>query len=211
MAVTDADLRRGSRAADLAVHFHNLALRILDARGIEATLSRASFFDVADRYLVDAERFSAEEPDGVRPSKHVGYIAFWIRKLKPLSNAVVDTESEKDAAHSGLKEIVDINEQMAIWMAFEQLRDFAQAQEIEVHDGASGTDYKLIYTERLFRICVDRFCEQKVDVNGSNMFDRLVRDLRYRTFGPHHLVHIFDQFVFSMFVEGRKRRRLVIA
>lgn len=194
MTSQDSDLR-DRRAADLAVDFYNLCLRIAEKRGIVVVPSRAQFYELAVRYLIDAERFSADEPDGVRPSKHVGFIAFWIRKLKPIGFAY---SADGD-------EIVDINEQFALFVAFEMLSDFARASQIIIHDIDADTNRTLVYDEKRFRRCIDRFCGQKVDLNGIAMFDRLVRDLRFRTFGPHHLVHLFDQFVFWMFSDSRRR------
>jgi hypothetical protein len=37
-----------------------------------------------------------------------------------------------------------------------------------------------------------------LDLNGKTVMDKLIYDMRYRPFGPHHLVHIFDQFIFGL-------------
>ncbi|HYD32760.1 MAG TPA: hypothetical protein VEB64_18105 [Azospirillaceae bacterium] len=169
---------------------------------VRADLSKALFFDLADRWCHDIGKISARDTDGVRPSKHAAFLAFWMRKIKPISRAYRFSDILKSEATGKpipyWSEVVTINEQVAIRLAFQWLAQFAKQGKLLVHDSDSGKESPVVYDEDRFKRRVAQFCGRKVSLDGRTVLEILVDDMRYRTFGPHHLAQLFDQFVFSL-------------
>lgn len=185
--------------AKLAVLIQRLSSRILmDSLNVRADISKALCYDVALHWLHDIERLRRDGDDTIRPAKHVAYMAFWFRKLKPLSNAYHLRDILQAGAHPAppTREILNVNERVAIWIAFEQLSDFAEAGNL-VLCGTPDTVYP--YDPEKFRKAVERYRNQKLGPQGKTVLEALLYDMRYKAFGPQHLVHIFDQFVFNLF------------
>lgn len=186
----------------LACSLYSGSVNILKEMRVRANLSKALFFDAALHWLGDSARLMAREPKGIRPAKHVAYLAFWIRKIKPISRAY-PVAVWAAAANAGTLpdptyEIVDINERLAIKYAFEVLADFSKNEKVTIHTSGEDDAHSLKYNEGLYKDFVTKYCEQKLGNSGKTVFETLVHNMRYRTFGPHHLVHIFDQVVFGL-------------
>lgn len=74
--------------AELAEWLHGFICRYLRAHlAVEAKISKARLYDIAWRWKTDMNRISRSAKNGVRPAKHSAYLAFWIRKLKAISQA----------------------------------------------------------------------------------------------------------------------------
>lgn len=175
---------------------------------VRADISRAVVYDVMDRWNYDMRRILANNSSGVRPSKHVAFLAFWIRKLKPVSHAVPARSGDiPDGMRysSADSEILGINEHLAIWLAFERLENFVRNGKVEVADRKTGNPRVITYDKDKFSTAVAEFCGQRLSPGGKTVIEVLVEDMRYRTFGPHHLVHLFDQFVFALGNDGFSR------
>jgi hypothetical protein len=179
-----------------------------ESMGIRADLSKNLFFDAALHWKEDMDRLYKKDDKGIRPAKHVAFMAFWIRKIKPITGAYYHHTVMQYATQGKCippeEEIIDVNERVAIRLAFDQLAGFAENGELLFHDGETGQDRKLAYDKASFMQAVDRYCRQKHGVDGKCVLETLIYDMRYRSFGPHNLVHIFDQFVFRLFKEPQK-------
>lgn len=169
---------------------------------VRANLSKGLFYDAALHWKADMDRLRKADDKGIRPAKHVAYLAFWIRKIKPITDAykveAVRNYKTQGRAVPAEEEITDINERVAIRLAFEHLAGFARNGELLFHDETQGEDRRITYNKQKFRDAVKRYSQQKLGVDGKCVLDTLIHDMRYRAFGPHHLVHIFDQFVFNL-------------
>lgn len=191
---------------ELAEWLHGFICKYLRHLAVEAEISKAQLYDVAWRWKIDMNRISKSAKSGVRPAKHSAYLAFWIRKLKPISRAYYlhDIKSAMTANNSidPTKEIIDINERAAIRMAFAYLAGFGKAGKIIIHDTSDDKFLALKYEDLKYRESVDAYLKKKLGLNGMTVSEKLIDDMRYRSFGPHHLVHIFDQFVFGLRSEG---------
>lgn len=95
-------------------------------------------------------------------------------------------------------EIIDINEQAAIRLAFAHLAGCCQHGKIVAYDHIAQEFSILTYEDKAFSNLVHKYLSQKLDPDGKTVMDSLIYDMRYGAFGPHHFIHIFDQFVFSL-------------
>jgi hypothetical protein len=130
-----------------------------------------------------------------------------MRKIKPISDAYGEGEWRKTGSRpSWSKEIEDINEIVAIKMAFEFLLKANEKQKLMIHkdDPAGSGDFSIPYDRDRFIRVMNEFCHQKLANDGKCVLDTIINDMRYRTFGPHHLAHWFDQFVFRLSTEADK-------
>ena len=192
--------------AELAEWLNQLVRRYLrQQRPIKAEVSIALLYDVATYWKSDTRRIQAFETNGMRPTEHAAYLAFWIRKLKPISQAFylcdVDTSQTAGTPIDPTKEIIDINERAAIRLAFAHFAGCCKHGKIITHSPVTGEFLALKYEDSAFGSSVQKYLGQKLDMNGKTVMDKLIHDMRYRSFGPHHLVHIFDQFIFGLPVE----------
>jgi hypothetical protein len=193
--------------AELAEWLHGFICKYLHVHlAVEAEISKAQLYDIAWRWKIDMNRISRSAKSGVRPAKHSAYLAFWIRKLKPISQAYFlrDIKSALAAKSSvdPTREIIDINERAAIRMAFSYLGGFGKAGKIVIHNASDDKFLALKYEDSKYRQSVESYLNKKLGINGMTVSEKLIDDMRYRSFGPHHLVHIFDQFVFGLRSEG---------
>jgi hypothetical protein len=101
--------------------------------------------------------FQSDDIDEIKLS---GYMAFWVRKIKPLFNAT-------DEAGNNVNEI---NELLSVWIA-EELALGAM-----VRMGKSAAE--ITATE-------DRFRHFYAD---TKYFEYVIHSMMVRTFGPHHFV-----------------------
>lgn len=169
--------------------------------GVSARLSNALFYDLAFHLREDLDRQERLAENGIRPAKHAAYLAFWLRKVKPVSNAFyVSTTQEYEGLPPVYEEIVDINEKLAIRLAFTYLESFNEMERLEIH--VDGRDRKIKYNKTIFQKEIKDFCHQKLGNDGKDVLETLITDMRYRTFGPHHLEHLFDQFVFRLSMQA---------
>lgn len=197
---------RLAEVTKLGMTWQMTALWILrDVMGVHADLSNALFYDLALHLKEDVDRQAAISTDGIRPAKFAAYLAFWMRKIKPISRAYyVDVCKKHDWAPPPQEEINDINEKVAVRMAFNYLWAFHDLGHLTIHLG--DDDVPIKRDAEGFKTEVASFCHQKLGVDGECVLETLIYDMRYRTFGPHHLVHLFDQFVFRLYARCEDRR-----
>lgn len=177
----------------------------LDALQVHASVSMMRLFDVAQRWEHDAKRLGEKHKNGFSPIKYISYQAFWIRKLKPISNAylIKHLEAEGDSISPEM-EIHDINERIAIRIAGRNLLEFAERgfYPTEHGDGTGHTtavDAKILreYLRAYMNFPSQRDAGPQHEADKGSTYENLIYNQRYRTFGPHHLVHILDQAVFG--------------
>lgn len=162
-------------------------LNILDENSVDADVSFKVCEEVVVHYRRDMERLYATHHKQVHPTKHCSYLAFWIRKLKPISNAfpcssIKDEEGNRPVGD----EYTTINEQVSLFCALRSLHDYIAAGVVPL----PGSHAPEQWLER-YRLAVAAYLSSDVDAELSmgDRFESLVYDLRFRTFGPHHLTH----------------------
>jgi hypothetical protein len=192
----DPDIARDAQA------FHKSCHKLLSrAMNVHADLSPALFYDLALHLREDIRRQAVWDTKGIRPAKYAAYLAFWIRKIKPISLAFdAGLYVRYNRSPPRMAEIVDINEKVAIRLAFDYISKFNEKNKLTVHKVESGHcgDCVIEYNKEKYKRIMNDFCYQKLANDGKCVLETLISDMRYRTFGPHHLVHLFDQFVFRL-------------
>lgn len=183
--------------------FHFTSRYLHHNRQIRAVVSKALLNDVALRWRIDTTRNDASQ---IRPAEYAAHLAFWIKKLKPISQAYHfrDVEAARKAGVSinPSTEIIDINEQAAIRLAFVHLAGCAKNGQVTICDQISDEFRVLSYDDQIYKETVKKYLSQKLDMDGKSVSDKLIEDMRYRSFERHHFIDIFDHFVFSLPSQG---------
>ena len=127
----------------------------------------------------------------VDPLKIFANIAFWIRKLKPISSAFRVESVDEDV------EIVDINEKLSLYLAEALVANAAyrglladMKRNLDISDRAFATNIV-----EIFRNFDDVISTSEEPTN--TMRQRMIYDMRFRTYGPHHLSHVLTQVVMA--------------
>ncbi|RAU23977.1 hypothetical protein CU669_02610 [Paramagnetospirillum kuznetsovii] len=212
MALNEVDENEMTLLWRLAEHLNREIQECLTRLNIDAQVSMFRLVDIIHRWKRDINKMERDHPHGVHAIKHIAYQAFWIRKLKPTSNAyrIKDLEEAeaRDSQVSPAKEIVDINERLSILVAIRYMMRFAEkglypSTDAEIAEGSTAIDPDLLQDylrEYMY------FPHRKSAMPGST-YDNLIHNQRYRTFGPHHLAHIFDQVTYGAMRLQAERRK----
>lgn len=157
--------------------------KVLPATGItHHRISKAKVLEVAECLVKDISRLIPVQHNQIADSKYAAYWAFWIRKLKPVTEAWI--------VHNGHDvEVTDINERAALEFAIATLKnggkhanDLVRGQCNLPCDGAA---------------CIDKYLTQYFQFANNHYSEYIVYSLGKRTFGPHHLCAVLDSFIFA--------------
>jgi hypothetical protein len=179
----------------LSVALFKTILEVLEGElGYRANVSYRICEEIIIHYRRDMNRLRAVHHKLIHPTKHCSYLAFWIRKLKPVSNAFptsIAPPGEELAFLDPAQEVTDINEKLALFCAMRYLHDYIKNG--IVPRNASNYD---VYVQK-YILAVETFFNSIDDTEDAmgNRFQSLVYDLRFRTFGPHHLTHVLTHIL----------------
>lgn len=174
---------------ELAETAHRLIESYLREIDVSAIISRKTVVELAYFFYRDIYRIKVQQNDQVTAAKFAGYLGFWIRKLKPISQAFkVGTDTEDPNL-----EILEINELAGLQVSINVL----------IEDGKGGSETQLHDPVR--RNCQDNTCDGKVCLTEyvrlyfglPTNVDYILYSMRHRTFGPHHLVNSLEHLVFG--------------
>lgn len=163
---------------------------------VQAEVSIHCLINVISRWEREVSRLIEHQKLGVHPAKMIAYQAFWIRKLKPISNAY-DLRDIQAASKLGKevgieKEILDINERVSIKVAVKYLIRYVEKGLIPAPLQPNSIAKPAKATPGQINAYLEKYLYQ-----DSRVFEDLVYNQRYRTFGPHHFTHILDQALFG--------------
>jgi hypothetical protein len=148
--------------------------------------------EIVDRFRHDVARLlEGKNQRNIHPAKYVGYLCFWVRKLKPISRAFSRTETQKAKDRGGAlahqDEIITANETVTVSLCVLWLFKFCKAGKIPELNGMTVDRAK----ERLSNAMFDVLnLGSDVGAREGSILESVTYDMRYRTFGPHHLVHL---------------------
>lgn len=149
----------------------SLIYAILKERGIGFNeVPRSYIQEAAYNASKDIHKHMLYHPDGLEQLKVIGYLCFWVRKIKPIIGA---TEMGKP-----LKEA---NEIVAVHMAGELCVKYARAYPGDIPEKDPEAVKKRVTS----------FLRDKRRIKY------LVHSMRYRTFGPHHFVMLLQNIVYG--------------
>lgn len=165
--------------------------------GCLAIVSEAGCRDVINHHERDLRKLAAEHPHGVHPTKHIGYLVFWVRKLKPIAMTfrISDVIEAGDGELPPAREIASDNEILALYLAQHLLLSYASDGFIpdDLPD-SQREGFRVRLAETLAQVLATT---TDVGPGVGSTFQSLVYDMRYRTFGPHHVVHFLNHVIFA--------------
>jgi hypothetical protein len=164
-----------------------------------ADVSLANCIEIIEHHFRDLDRLYVHHQHKkklVHPSKHIAYLAFWIRKLKPIDSAfkisVLDNARNSGNELSSNDEITDINEHVSIVYAVRLIKSFVKSGHICAPKGCSQDDFVAFIDIAAHQYLNE---DEKGGPHLGSRLESLVYDMRYRTFGPHHLVHAVNHII----------------
>lgn len=149
----------------------------------------------------DLMRIESDLEHGASREKFAAYHAFWVARLKPITEVLRLNETGHD-------EIVDINERMAVLLAVSLVSHGAsEPMKDDVTDyspeGARNVGYQSPPAPLAWRHCKRRCTGQCFDHGAQTFlsyhnfqhFEYLVHSLRHRAVGPYAIVSFLDTLV----------------
>jgi hypothetical protein len=183
MAVKLSNKEIAEGAADIEI----LAKKILAAMNIEEyQISRPITRHVYFHFMRDMDKLFGNQEHGVVGTKYIGYLAFWLRKLKPISFAYKTADDKAKERN----EIIYINETVAVEMAASLLIANGRHRMGNTR-GACGSSACDGHN------CVSRYITNLLIHSDARFHKYLVYSMAHRTFGPHHLCSILDGIEFG--------------
>lgn len=157
--------------ADYIYHLSRIIPACIKAHNIVSNdPSQKILKELCENCARDIVKLSIYQRDLVDPIKTFGYLCFWVRKLKPISNAT-----------QGGSLIEDVNERLSIWL-MEWIVE-------EYYETFSNDDEKRQALEIRRRL--------RSLVSSEKRMEYIIYCMRSRTFGPHHYVIFLDLIVKS--------------
>src|SRR5688572_18398137 len=194
MSESDSEYVADEEVAVIAAATETLVSEVAAKLGVTCDVSKKTVFSVARYFLRDINRIRDRQDDSISSIKFAGYWGFWIRKLKPLSNAFRFGSDKND--HNN--EVIEINELVAleISVAF-ILRIGTFAEQKVVIDLMRGN-----CKQRQSNACDGTECVRQSAIEFMKFRNALnlrciIYSMRHRTFGPHHFVTNLDHIVFG--------------
>lgn len=189
---------------EYAPELYDAIVELLQKLNVSAHVSYAITEEIAIHFWRDLERLYAIHHEQINVTKACSYIAFWVRKLKPVSDAY------PLEAYQGLKtgeqpngeyEITDVNEQIALHLSLSLLRkcleDNRVTGEADIDQAKMLAAFDKVSEDYLTSVVED----------GMSMglrFDSMIYDMRFRTYGPHHLTHFLVHIMRDIYRECAK-------
>ncbi|MCW2244926.1 hypothetical protein M2352_000517 [Azospirillum fermentarium] len=192
--------------------------------------------DVVQQWDLELRQLAVWQKNGIRPTKSMASLSFWIKKLKPVRaftvlrtqggsslgashcpicgntadnvslSSEVREERERIAREHFENEIADINERLALILAIQQLVDYLTGNEYLRHRIIINEDTNHFNKGDISNF-LERYFKQKLGNGESTIYDNLLFNMRYRSFSTHHLVHILDQLLFALtHTNGEKKQ-----
>lgn len=171
-----------------APELYDALLELLRKLGVDAHVSYLVVEEVAIHFWRDIERLYVTHHEQVHVTKSCSYIAFWVRKLKPISDAypVAVLAASDDKPPSPDAEITDINEQVSVHLSLSLLRNCIEDNRIIQISGVETPGV----IEAFDKVSEDYLTSEIEDGMSMGLrFESMVYDMRFRTYGPHHLTH----------------------
>jgi hypothetical protein len=177
---------------DLTSALYESIQKILKQKEAVADVSYRVCEEVIIHHRRDIERLYAVHHRLVHPTKHCSYLAFWIRKLKPIANAFPASKI-KAGRHPPLEsEDTHINEKVCIFVALQTLFDYIDDGILPIPPTTTKAKFLKRYSQAM-----SGYFTSEVDneMTVGDRFSAIVYDMRFRTFGPHHLTHLLTHIL----------------
>lgn len=152
-------------------------------------ISDAILYETVLFWLRDLYKLDYQQRGNVSLSKYAGYLGFWVRKLKPVSNAFPSENTEPKAEITNINEIIALD--ISISVIIHELRQDDKSR--------SFLDTLSIRCEKCpgQSNCFSRYVKHYFSYNGRAKQHYLTYSMRSRTFGPHHFVNELDHLIYA--------------
>lgn len=199
-------LEEGQRrnAEQLRATLHKLLAENIGSVG---TVSYITCEDIIAHHERDLNRLiKLHHQQTIEPSKHIGYLVFWVRKLKPISAAypislLTDNVGNLLPGSTPVlerHEVISINELVSIYLAQHLMLLYAHLGKIKREQQELSESERNALKNNMIEI-IKGILTSHTDAGHAmgNVFDAFVYDMRYRTFGPHHVVHFVNHVIYA--------------
>lgn len=178
------------QTAFLAASCKKIVEQILDDLGVDAHIDHECILDLTEFFLRDIYRIDKQQRGSVSLAKLAGYWAFWIRKLKPISDAKPAHASSFDTDEIGtINELVAVHFSLELVIAHRRNGAFQDHVKDECDKIRSGTCDGVA--------CVKKYADKYLNFKDEFFLKYIVYSMRHRTFGPHHFALLMENLIFS--------------
>lgn len=163
--------------------------------------------DIDDHWERDIKKLESAQQSGIAIEKLIGYYAFWVRKLQPVTKAHPFVENK----NGGIivieeKNNTHINELVAIYLikilAIKYFNDkISEKKVLKTKNFASDVKEYEQYIEGVEKHFDDLFSSINSPELYRSFLNVCLYDMRYRTFGPHHFTHAVRFLMFNSGVD----------
>jgi len=179
-----------SQVAFLGAECHRVINAILDEINADADVNVELIADLTQFFLRDIYRIDQQQRGAVSLAKLVGYWAFWIRKLKPISNVVLRGESRVSNLEANyINEIVAL--EFAIELAAQYRGNGGFEDVVMAHCKTSGKE------PCPSGECFKRYARFYFSFSDGFYYRYIIYSMRNRTFGPHHFALLIENLLFG--------------
>ncbi len=189
------------RCEELAPQLYDAILGILQKMELNAHVSFSITKEVAIHFWRDMERLYATHHEQVHVTKACSYLAFWVRKLKPISDAIPNSIAgrfQDGDEYPHYAEVTNVNEQAALHLAVQLLRNCIRDGRLVINERLSKSTVLKVFD----RVTLEYLTSELEDGMSMGLrFDSIVYDMRFRTFGPHHLTHMMTYMLREVYRE----------
>lgn len=179
----------------IAVASRLLIRKILIDLNIVCDVSDKIVAEMSTYFLRDLNRLREQQKEKVSSIKFAGYWGFWLRKLKPISNAFIRGSDRNNPRN----EVAHINELVALEISISYILKIAGISDTggSITDPIRGACSKHLSKECDGSECVKKSAYDFLRFQNAGNLKYLIYSMRHRTFGPHHFVTNLDHMVFG--------------
>jgi hypothetical protein len=172
----------------------------------KGNISFAICKEIGTHWERDIAKLEQNQSNGVAIEKIIGYFSFWVRKLQPISEAHPVVKEDGILVKKIEQTNTHINELVSIHgIKLLALKYFDAMEKFENHLG--NTNRALSYKEDAEKL-EEKFNVLFDAINTEDLYRSFLQiclyDMRFRTFGPHHLTHAVRFLMFMSDINLKK-------
>ncbi len=175
---------------------------ILENLGVDADIDQDLVDELAAFFLRDIYRIDQQQRGSVSLAKYAGYWAFWVRKLKPVSNPSYASDDPEEH-YLTRRELKSINEIVSVYFAIELVKDFRTREENVTRVRGQQEDVVRASCAKLKKghckgaDCFKTHTERYLTFNNGFFLQYITYSMRNRTFGPHHFALLIESLIYA--------------
>ncbi|MCR8826968.1 hypothetical protein [Pseudosulfitobacter koreensis] len=186
------------QVAFLSAEFELVCYAILKDLGVKAKVDGKIVSQLTAFFLRDIYRIDQQQRGSVSLAKHAGYWAFWVRKLKPISDAKLEGPD-----YLSEDELEFVNEIVAIYFAIHLVLENRSREPDITHVRGQQSDMVRSRCSKLRpqrckgSTCFATYVKGYLNFNEGFFLKYITYSMRNRTFGPHHFALLIEGLIYS--------------